>query len=177
MDKTLKHEQVKLIIGLIARQEFLDKALLRLSKVFGEIDYTSEILDFDTTRYYAKEMGADLKRQFISFSKLIAPEALPSIKLKTNKIETSSFSFRNKRQVNIDPGYLSISKLVLATTKDHQHRIYLDKGIFAEVTLRYRDKTFCPWQWTYADYCKKEYINIFNHIRNNLLKKRSKSSA
>ncbi|MFH1062987.1 MAG: DUF4416 family protein [Candidatus Omnitrophota bacterium] len=177
MGQIAKPEQAKLIIGLIAKQEFLDIAGLRLAKTFGKIDYTSEILEFDSTRYYAREMGIGLKRQFLSFSGLIKPEALASIKLKTNKIEEKFFSCQGKRYVNIDPGYLSVSKLVLATTKDHQHRIYLDKGIFAEVTLRYRGKTFCPWAWTYADYCKVEYINIFNFIRNKLLKKGSKCSA
>lgn len=177
MGQIAKHAQVKLIIGLIARQEFLAIARSRLEKAFGKIDFNSEILEFDSTRYYAKEMGAGLKRQFISFARLIKPEALLNIKLKTNKIENKFFSCRHKRNVNIDPGYLSVSKLVLATTKDHQHRIYLGKGIFAEVTLRYRDKTFCPWAWTYADYCTVEYVNIFNHLRDELVKNGSKRSA
>ncbi|MBU1044673.1 MAG: DUF4416 family protein [Candidatus Omnitrophica bacterium] len=177
MEQIVKQEKVRLIIGLIARQEFLNIAHDRLLKVFGGIDYKSEILEFDSTRYYANEMGTGLKRQFISFSNLICPEELPSIKLKTNKIEREFFSNQNNRFVNIDPGYLSLSKLVLATTKDHQHRIYLDKGIFAEVTLRYRDKTFRPWPWTYADYCKPEYIKIFNFIRNQLFTQRNKTCA
>lgn len=169
MGQIIKHEKVKLIVGLIAKQEFLEIACFRLAKVFGKIDYKSEVLDFDSTRYYEKEMGSDLKRQFVSFLKPINPGDLADIKIKTNKIEDRFFSAEKKRTVNIDPGYLSAAKLVLATTKDHQHRIYLDKGIFAEVTLRYRDKTFCPWPWTYADYCKDEYIRIFNHIRKELL--------
>ncbi len=172
MGQIAKQEKVKLIIGLIARQEFLDSACLRSSKAFGAIDYKSEILDFDSTRYYEKEMGFKLKRQFITFLKLINPKELPGIKIKTNKIETKFFTSQKKRFVNIDPGYLSLSKLVLATTKDHQHRIYLDKGIFGEVTLRYREKTFCAWPWTYADYCKVEYIRILNSIRNELLKRK-----
>jgi hypothetical protein len=176
MRQIVKPEQAKLIIGLIAKQEFLDEARLRLAKSFGKIDYVSEIIDFDSTRYYAKEMGTGLKRQFLSFAGLIKPETLAGIKLKTNKIENKFFSCQNKRYVNIDPGYLSFSKLILATTKDHQHRIYLAKGIFGEVTLRYKGKTFCAWPWTYADYCKAEYINIFNYIRNALLKKGNKPS-
>ena len=70
-----------------------------------------------------------------------------------------------KRRVNIDPGYISQSKLVLATTKDHSHRIYLGQGIFAEVTLRYYKGTFRAWEWTYPDYASPPYIAIFNHIR------------
>jgi hypothetical protein len=172
MGQLTKHEKVKLVIGLIAKVEHLDQARIRLAKSFGKIDYISEVLDFDTTRYYAKEMGLELKRQFISFGRLIVPESLSRIKLKTNNIESRYFSYNNKRVVNIDPGYLSVSKLVLATTKDHQHRIYLGKGIFAEVTLRYREKSFRAWEWTYTDYCKPEYLKIFNFLRNGLLKKR-----
>jgi len=171
MGQIAKHEKVKLIIGLISRQEFLDRACFKLAKAFGKFDYKSDILDFDSTRYYEKEMGINLKRQFVTFSKLINPKELPEIKIKANKIENRFFTSQKKRFVNIDPGYLSLSKLVLATTKDHQHRIYLDKGIFGEVTLRYRGKTFCPWEWTYADYCKAEYIRIFNSIRNELFKR------
>ena len=69
------------------------------------------------------------------------------------------------RIINIDPGYLDLSKLILASTKDYKHRIYLTKGIYAEVTLFYQDKTFCPWEWTYPDYKTGEYIEIFNRIR------------
>ncbi|MBU1088198.1 MAG: DUF4416 family protein [Candidatus Omnitrophica bacterium] len=175
MGQIFKQEKVKLIIGLIARQENLEITQKRLVKVFGKVDYASEVFDFDSTRYYVKEMGSELKRQFIGFVRLIHPETLPAIKLTTNKIEDKYFTVESKRLVNIDPGYLSISKLVLATTKDHQHRIYLNKGIFAEVTLRYRDKTFRAWPWTYADYCKPEYISIFNLMRNQLLSQRNKT--
>ena len=171
MGSLADHEPVKLIIGLLARPEFLEKALDVLSEKIGRIDYKSSIIDFNTTRYYEPEMGPGLKRCFIGFAGFIGPEKLPDIKLKTNDIESDFFTFQNRRVVNIDPGYLSLSKFVLATTKDHQHRIYLDKGIFAEVTLRYRDKSFRPWEWTYIDYCKQEYINIFNHLRNEFLKK------
>ncbi len=122
-------------------------------------------------------MGPGLQRQFISFKKPISPLELVRIKLWCNAVEQRRFSSGGKRCVNIDPGYLTLSKLVLATTKDHQHRLYLGKGIFAEVTLRFRDKTFMKWEWTYPDYCTPEYIAIFNHIRNTLLKKGSGDHA
>ncbi|MEK6733229.1 MAG: DUF4416 family protein, partial [Candidatus Omnitrophota bacterium] len=74
------------------------------------------------------------------------------------------------RRINIDPGYISDSKLVLATTKDYFHRIYLTSGIYAEVTLRWRRGGFEPFEWTYPDYQSKEYIDIFNTIRKRLCK-------
>ena len=174
MGKILEHESVKLIIGLIGGEKLFDKVKAKLSRKFGKIDFSSEILDFNYTKYYNKEMGPDLKRQFLSFKRLISPGMLPDIKKYTNFLEITFCDNNKKRPVNIDPGYLSLSKLVLATTKDHQHRVYLGKGIFAEVTLRFRDKTFCSWDWTYPDYCSKEYISIFNQMRGELYKAKGK---
>ncbi len=165
----IKHAPVKLIIGLIGRQSSFSKAEKILSGKFGKIDFASKVLDFNFTDYYRLEMGDNLKRKFLSFKRNIYPPILARIKRYTNGIEKKCFSFDDKRFLNIDPGYLTLSKLVLATTKDHQHRLYIGRGIFAEVTLRFRDKTFQKWDWTYRDYCAAEYIEIFNHIRNNLI--------
>lgn len=170
MGKICKQESVKLIIGLIGKENLFSKVKAKLLTKFGMIDFSSTILAFTSTDYYNREMGSDLKRQFLSFKRLISPDMLPDIKNYTNTLESNFYSGNKRRLVNIDPGYLSIAKLVLATTKDHQHRIYLGKGIFAEVTLRYKGKTFCSWDWTYPDYCTKEYISIFNQLRKELYK-------
>lgn len=159
---------VKLIAGIIYRKEELFVRVKdELAGEYGEIDFESACLLFHYTRYYQEEMGENLKRKFISFKKLINPEKLVSIKLFTNKLE-KKFLFPGslKRQINIDPGYLTLSKLILATTKNFSHRIYLGDGIYAEVTLRYlKDKGFQPWEWTYPDYKSKEYLQIFNQLR------------
>lgn len=145
--------------------ELFKKAAKHLEKVYGPIDYTSDILPFDQTSYYEKEMGLHLQRQFISFKRLILPDKLTNIKRQTNELENKLSFIRRNRSINLDPGYLEYGKLVLATTKDHQHRLYLGKGIFGEVTLRYTNGSFTPWEWTYPDYATPGYINIFNHIR------------
>lgn len=156
---------VKLILGLITQSEanFI-VAQNALKRKFGDIDYKSPIYDFKLTNYYEQEFGPGLKRQFLSFSKLINPEKLAKIKVITNEIE-KKYSAKDRRLINIDPGYITASKLILATTKDYSHRIYLRKGIFAEVTLYFRNNTFNPWDWTYPDYKTKSYIEIFNKIR------------
>lgn len=164
MGAVLKPQNVKLFFGFMSNDENLfSNTELILTKKFGLVDFTSKIIPFDYTDYYKKELGVGLKRKFISFKKLITPERLTDIKLFTDKIE-HRLSFENKRRINIDPGYLSSGKLVLATTKDYAHRIYLKKGIFAEVTLFYQNGSFQPWQWTYPDYKTKDYIEIFNHL-------------
>ena len=161
----MKPEPVKLIIGFIFKKEdILNEAGVFLEKRFGKIDFQSQILPFTHTDYYAKEFGKDLKRRFISFKDLILPEDLPKIKIATNRIE-QKLSCRQSRLINIDPGYVDLVKLVLASTKDYKHRIYLSEGIYAEVTLFYQAKTFRPWEWTYPDYKTDEYVAIFNQVR------------
>lgn len=165
MGQIKRHQPVKLIIGFIFKEEdILNKAETILERQFGKIDFTSQILLFGHTSYYEKEFGKDLKRRFISFKELISPCGLPKIKIITNKIE-HKLSINKCRLINIDPGYLNLSKLVLASTKDYKHRIYLNKGIYAEVTLFYQNKAFQYWEWTYPDYKTAEYTTIFNEIR------------
>lgn len=158
-------EPVKLIIGFIFKEEkIFNKAKVALEKQFGIPDFESQRLVFNHTDYYEKELGIGLRRKFISFRKLIRPDKLSKIKIATNKIE-DKFSKGKARLINIDPGYLDLAKLVLASTKDFKHRIYLSKGIFAEITLFYQNKSFQTWEWTYPDYRTNEYIGIFNYIR------------
>ncbi len=159
-------KKVKLIIGLISSNEdLLTKIKISLEKTLrNKVDYTSPMMDFNYTDYYKKEMGSPLKRKFLSFEKPLDLERIYAIKIMTNALE-SKFAKCGKRMINIDPGYLDMAKLVLFSTKDYTHRIHLNDGIFAEVTLYYKDDTFNPWPWTYPDYKSKEYIAIFNHIR------------
>ena len=159
------HQKVKLIIGFI----FNDKAVLKkaeslISGRFGPIDLQSNIIDFLYTNYYNKEFGENLKRKFITLKKLIAPEKSYLVKLATSKIE-HNLSKSGKRTINIDPGYITLGKLVLLTTKDHCHRIYLKEGIYAESTLKFRERSYAPWETTYPDYRSKSYIEIFNEAR------------
>jgi hypothetical protein len=163
--KIRKYNPVKLILGFIYSDEAVFiQARNKLKIKFGKIDFQSPILDFNYTDYYKLEMGDALKRRFISFSKLIPASELYRIKLYTNRLE-SKFLKASNRLINLDPGYLDKAKLVLASTKDYAHRIYLHKGIFAEITLSYRGNSFSPNEWSYPDYRSKEYIEIFNQIR------------
>jgi len=160
-----KIKAAKLFIGFIFnKDQIYIKTKHILEKKFGQSDFESPLLPFNHTRYYEREFGVNLKRKFLSFKKLIQPEKLSRIKIITNKIE-NRIAEQGKRQINIDPGILTLSKVVLASTKDYKHRIYLAQGIYAEVTLYYRDKSFQPWEWTYPDYKTPGYIRIFNTIR------------
>lgn len=165
MGQIKSREPVKLIVGFIFREEpILRKAIGILEKKFGKIDFESRAISFKYTGYYEKELGDSLSRKFASFSGLTLPENLAKIKTLTNRIE-KKLSAKGSRRINIDPGYLNLSKLVLASTKDFSHRIYLNRGIYSEITLMFRDKTFQSLDWTYPDYRTPEYIDIFNKIR------------
>jgi hypothetical protein len=165
MGQIRKAKPVKLITGFIYNDPAVAaKAQAALAKKFGQIDFTSPEIPFTHTDYYTNEFGKGLKRKFFSFKKLIPPSRLAQIKISTNTLERK-FAKNGLRCVNIDPGYLDLSKLVLASTKDYKHRIYLDKSIYAEITLFYQQNSFCGWDWTYPDYKTPEYIAVFNQIR------------
>ncbi len=166
MGKTAKPLPVKLIAGLIANDPVLFTSAKKiLTKLFGKIDSESAIFDFNKTDYYEKEMGKDLKRLFLSFEGLMPAGRLVRCKLLTNAIEKKLSRGLKNRAINIDPGYVSLSKLILATTKNFAHRIYAGGGIFEEITLSFKDSTFQPGEWTYPDYRSADHIAFFNEIR------------
>lgn len=142
----------KLVIGLfLARRDLFTRLAAELEAAFGRLDLVSAWMPFDYTPYYAQEMGPDLFRRMLAFRSLIAQERLPEIKLATNAIE-HAYALGGRRRVNIDPGYLSHERFVLATGKNFSHRIYLGQGIFADLTLIYRRGAFQALPWTYPDY-------------------------
>jgi len=166
MRKSFKSGKAKLIASVFSGEpELISETSRILERMFGRIDFRSPLMDFTHTKYYNDEMGCGLKRIFLSFARLIRPELAYKAKLNTNALE-KKFTQNGKRRVNVDPGYLDMSKLVLFSTKDYTHRLPMPRGIFAEVTLFYQDKSYHPWPWTYPDYKTKEYINIFESIRN-----------
>jgi Domain of unknown function (DUF4416) len=156
---------VKLIAGLLAASDgLLEQAALTLSECFGKIDATSTAIDWIVSTYYCAEMGPTIRRQFLSFERLIAADELAGAKLATNNME-ERWRTSSGRQVNIDPGYIGATKLVLASTKDSAHRIYLSHGIHAEATLLFVNGTFQPHAHTYPDYAAREALDFFNEVR------------
>jgi len=166
MGKIRQVNRVKLFAGMFsADPEYFHRAEVVMAGLFGPVDFRTDILTFGPTDYYQEEMGQGLKRKFISFGNLIVPDELPAVKITTNKLEKEFADAKGRRRINIDPGYVSAAKTVLATTKDYSHRLYLGQGIYGEVTLQFHSKTFQPLEWTYPDYRSTEYIAFFNSIR------------
>jgi len=161
---------VNLFCGLISNDpDLMMRAVRLLEQHQGPTDAVSELWPFDQTHYYTAEMGEGLQRQFVSFAKLIDPGQLASIKILTNSLERRiNYELglpEDQRRVNLDPGYLTLSKVVLATTKDYSHRLYLGSGIYAESTLHYESGRWVAWPWTYPDYADTRYHAFFEHLR------------
>lgn len=165
MSRPREAEDVKLIASLFSPDSgLIEKVIAGLEECFGPTDWRSPGLFFDRTRYYEREMGWPLNRRFVSFSRLIRPEEIVAVKLYTNQVE-GGYLREGNRLINIDPGYISLERLILATGKNYTHRIYLSKGIYADLTLVFQRGGFRPLEWTYRDYAAPEAIGYFNDIR------------
>jgi hypothetical protein len=160
---------VKLFVGILSSDKTLLKDVeILLVKRCGKVDIRSEIFPFDFTDYYKKDMGTNITRQFLCFKELINPEELSAIKIWTNELEKKfkhTKEFDVIRPINLDPGYLTHCNLILASTKDYYHRIHLQNGIYAEVTLFYQHEVFKNLPWTYPDFQTEEYKNFFLKVR------------
>lgn len=177
MGKISEPEQVNLVVGMLSSiPDVFEIAELELENRYGPVDLRSNFIPFTFTDYYQSEMGDNIIRKFLSFKDLIKPESIASIKTDTNNLETKisgDKKYKVDRTINLDPGYICESKLILATTKDYSHRIYLQKGIFAEITLQYHSsfRSYKPQPWTFPDYRTDEYIRFFNDVRTTYIDK------
>lgn len=174
MSTAKKPKLVRLFCGIIAVSEDVIKQVEQeLVTLFGPINAATGPMPFDCTQYYELEMGPGLLRKFVAFEKMIDPGGLADIKALTNEVEhkymTTGASGAASRSVNLDPGYVTPAKVVLATAKNYTHRVYLSKGIFAEVTMTF-DKKGCVFlDWTYPDFKTPAYMEFFLGLRGELL--------
>jgi hypothetical protein len=175
MAGVLEPRNAKLFTAILAPENLLAEAARSLGAAFGPLDLTSRPFPFSFTDYYRAEMGPDLFRQFVAAEALIAENALPEIKHRTNRIERQFSSSEEgilRRRVNLDPGYITAAKVVLASTKDFAHRIYLDQGIFGDLHLKYEQGAYQPLPWTYPDYRTPEALAFFAELRGLYLRDR-----
>lgn len=164
MAEAIPFTPVKLVCGIIAAQEdVFASSIAYLTDCFGQIDLTSTLMEFKFTDYYEKQMGEGLKRKFVSFAKTVSPEKLSEVKIQTNMLEEEIkklFGSVN-RIVNLDPGYMTASALIMATAKDFSHRIPLQKGIYAHLEFLFGKKEVKILNWTYPDFRTDEYQQFF----------------
>ncbi len=156
---------VKLFVGVLFSDEtLLKQALEMLCEKYGKIDFISDPFPFDDTDYYQSEMGSSIMRKFISFEQLVHPKELARIKIETNEIE-DSLAVKHNRKVNLDPGIMDYDKVVLASAKYNGRKIYLDYGIWADLTFHFEKNRFIPYPWSFPDFKKGLYNDVFLKIR------------
>jgi hypothetical protein len=163
------------VIAVTAGQaDDIEWAVRQAEAAWGELALRSPVFAFDQTRFYEPEMGPNLSKQLFAFGHLMDPAELAAAKLLANDWEreaAAEFSRGVARPVNVDPGYLTEAKLVLASTKDRDHRIYLGQGIYGEVTLYFHDRQWRGSRWTYPDYQQSAFVDFFTQVRE-LLRRR-----
>jgi hypothetical protein len=176
-------------------RQLFEKALATLEPAYGPVELSSAVFPFTYSDYYKEEMGEGLLKVFCSFRKLIEPDEIVGFKLTAieceknflrqataggpgasanesssespgqSSLQRATSQGPGGRSVNIDPGYLDRTKLLLATTKDCSHRIYLGRGIYGDIELMYRSGSFAWLDWTYPDYREAFSIEFFNRVR------------
>jgi hypothetical protein len=158
----------KLLVGVLTSiPEILPAVERELSVLYGGIDSRSDRFPFNLTRYYDETMGQPIYRYFLGFENLIDPSAIADIKVATNGLESSFASEWTQvpRPVNLDPGYIEESKLVLASTKNFYHRILVARSIYAEVTLHFEKGAWQALPWTFPDYASESYHAYLMSLR------------
>lgn len=169
------HRPVLLFTAAFSRHsEAIDWARQRLTAEWGAIALESPLFEFRETTFYDGTMGAGLMKVLWVFETLVNPQELTVFKHQTNTWEEEYrqlATHAESRPLNLDPGYVTEAKLVLATTKDRDHRLYLADGIFGEVTLFFRQGAWQSRPWTYPDYQRPEYHQFLSRSREYLRSK------
>ncbi len=159
---------LRLLAAFSRHEAALEWARTRAEQAWGTIALASPLFAFRETDYYEPTMGRGLWKQFVVFEELFDPAELVDDKILSGQWEheyASQAGHEEPRPLNLDPGYLTSAKLVLASTKDHAHRLYLSRGIYAEVTLFFRDRRWRHQPWTFPDYRREDYQEFFTAAR------------
>lgn len=173
MGSLRKPAKVKLLVGLLGREPEILKISREILKArFGAEEEVMDPIPFIWTDYYAGELGTAPLRTFVSYEPWVDRESLPDAKLWTNTLE-QELAIGGLRRVNLDPGYLTLGQLFLASTKDQRWRVYVRDGIFVEPTLYFQDGAFHPFPWTYRDYRSLEYLAYMAAARSKLAYQRN----
>lgn len=166
---------VALFVAALYTPTFSDAtASALIAEHFGGVLLPGPVFDFTFSDYYADEMGPSLRKAFFVLDRLIDPAELPEWKLRAMALE-EQHARESKRTINLDPGYIDVPKFVLATAKNFSHRVYVGRGVYADVQLFMRYNQFQPNPWTYPDYKLPEHLRFFEHARAKYFEKLKKA--
>lgn len=166
----------KRFLGCILRSsDDPTEALTALGGEFGPVDCMSDALPFSSTDYYSKEMGASLVRQFFSFEPLAPADALVEMRHLTQSLE-EEFRIEGNRRFNLDPGLLFADQVVIATTKNYAHKIYLGRGVYGDLTYLFRERAYHPLPWTFPDLRLDNRLDFFRKVREIYMRQRRRTT-
>lgn len=164
----------KAVLSVLARESWWDAGHAggwlplhaALTERFGPVDYKSGLMPFDHTGYYEEELGRPLFRRLLGFERLVPLDGLRDMKLATNGLERAQARPDGTRRVNLDPGLLTLERLVLASGKNFTHRVYLGSGIWADLTLIYNKRQgWVDLPWTFPDYAAEDMKRRLTALR------------
>jgi hypothetical protein len=164
MRRNFPEDTVLFVASLFSQRQVFGSAVSKLQDLFGPIYYESPQMPWNFSTYYDDELGTPLYRHFMFFEAIVDPVLLVDAKHAVGKIE-KELSKNGKRQINLDPGYMTLAKVVLSSGKNYSHRIYLGRGVFSELELFYQDGRFNPLPYTYFDYREDIFLAHFRKAR------------
>jgi len=159
----------RIVSAIFSDRASLSGAVEALAQEHGGVRQLGQEMSFDFTDYYESEMGGNLRRGFFEVEGLVSSEELVALKRFTSDVERRVAAPDGRRRVNLDPGILSAERLVLASTKNAPHRLYLGRGIYAELTLVYQSGGFQALPWTYPDYASEAVRGLLCDVRKRYL--------
>ena len=163
-------EPVKLVVAVLCPDsDSLARSVEGLRSHRGDIDHQGAARPFNLTDYYEEEMGTRLERSILSFDRLASPEELVDFKHECVELERSLAESSGQRAVNLDPGYLDHGKVVLASLKAAGQKIYIARGVYADLVSRYGEGRYRPFEWTFPDFSAGLYDEDLTAIRTRYL--------
>jgi hypothetical protein len=156
---------LRLCSCLTAEPELLSTVESELARNYGEVALKSPAFPFDTSDYYREEMGDGLERHWLCFRELFGAERLPEYRLTTGRIE-ARLTAAGDRRVNLDPGYLDLGKLVLASLKEAPDKIYMGQGVWAHTCLKFRQGEFTAPDHSFPDFRDGRFDAFMLEARN-----------
>lgn len=169
MSKPKIQDKVMLFFAILYSENFnINSVLDVLKNEYGDIIYSSDDTKFLETSYYNNEMGLNISRKFVFFRNKLEKNSLVRLKKFSDNLE-DKYLDAGKRTVNLDPGLFSKESILLATNKSFTHRVYLDAGVYADLTLYYKNSSYQALDWTFSEYRKPEIIAMFNSLRKSFL--------
>lgn len=180
MSKSIYPPEAKVVLFLLTNQEALaQKVITHFEPILGPIELQSAWYPFNQSDYYEKELGKNLRRCLVSFKNIFEPHRLAELKQLAVELEhlypsplpsPTRGEGEGKRSINVDPGYVDLFKVVLASGKAGGQKVALAKDVHAYTLLRYEKGGWHPFEWTYPDFKEPTYHKDLLEIRKNLKK-------